>query len=67
MNRFKQNLWVVSILFLSLMSSVALSYMITPNSPTMTEKVQIMKPIKATPKSYSMNQSLTILLPQVVK
>jgi len=67
MNHFKQNIWVVSILFLSLMSSVALSYMITPNSKTMTQKVKLVKPIKAELKKKGLNVSLTILLPQVVK
>ncbi|VAW44638.1 hypothetical protein MNBD_GAMMA02-1659 [hydrothermal vent metagenome] len=67
MNHFKQNIWVVSILFLSLMSSVALSYMITPNSKTVTEKAKIVKPIKADPNKKGLNESLIILLPQVVK
>jgi preprotein translocase subunit YajC len=67
MNHLKQNIWVVSILFLSLMSSVALSYMITPNSKTMTETKKIMQPIKADPKPKSLNQSFTLLLPKVGK
>jgi len=67
MSHFKQNIWVVSILFLSLMSSVALSYMITPNSNTMTAKVTTVKPIKADSNKKGLNESLTILLPQVGK
>jgi len=41
--------------------------MITPNSKTMTEKAKIVKPIKADPNKKGLNESLTILLPQVVK
>lgn len=65
MNHYKQNIWVVSILFLSLMSSVALSYMITPNSKTLTEEVKINKTIKAESKKLGIDKAFVILLPKV--
>lgn len=72
MNQTKQNIMVVAILFFSLLSSVAFSYIITPMSKTMTEVNQseiklAEKNLKGKNKPLKMKQSLTILLPKVVK
>ncbi|MGJ8663445.1 MAG: hypothetical protein ACSHWU_07335 [Marinicella sp.] len=67
MNQTKQNIWVVAILFFSLLSSVAFSYVITPTSKTMTEMKQVEKTIKAENKSKKMKKMLTLLLPKVGK
>jgi hypothetical protein len=49
------------------MSSVALSYAITPNTNTMTAAVKTIKVIKEELNKEGLNKTLTILLPQVGK
>ncbi len=66
MSQFKQNILVVAILFLSLLSSVALSYAITPSEPTINENNPIEQVIKDKKKSAkTLNQTMIILLPKV--
>lgn len=67
MSQLKQNILVVAILFVSLLSSVALSYVITPNQTTMTEKSHINKVMKTdeSKPSKAMNKAVLLLLPKV--
>ncbi|MCX7552975.1 hypothetical protein OS175_03715 [Marinicella sp. S1101] len=66
MSQTKQNILVVAILFLSLLSSVALSYIITPNQATLTEQQPIKQVIKEKTKSAQpLKQAMVILLPKV--
>lgn len=67
MSQIKQNILVVAILFISLLSSVALSYVITPNQATMTEQSHLkkIKQSKEAKSSKAMNQAVNILLPKV--
>ncbi len=67
MNQIKQNIMVVAILFLSLLSSVVLSYAITPTAVTEVEHKQVTHKIKAEGKAIKKNLSLHILLPKLVK
>lgn len=67
MNQFKQNLWVVSILFFSLMTSVALSYAITPAATVKKVPAKAVQLIKVEKNKLKLNQILTLLIPQVVK
>ncbi len=67
MSQIKQNILVVAILFISLLSSVALSYVITPNPATMTEKQPINKVIKTEEAKSAkvMTNALLKLIPKV--
>lgn len=66
MSQTKQNILVVAILFLSLLSSVALSYVITPNQATVTEQQPIKQVIKEKTKSaQALKQAMIILIPKV--
>ena len=67
MTQLKQNIMVVSILFLSLLTSVALSYAITPSATNEVPQQPINKTIKAEGNALNSNKSLTILLPRLVK
>ncbi len=67
MNHFKQNIWVVSILFFSLVSSVALSYAITPTSKTVTETKPVIKKLEVNQTQKEFNESSTIVSSPVVK
>ncbi len=67
MNQLKQNIMVVSILFLSLLTSVALSYAITPTATSKVPQQPISKTIKAEGNALKINKSITILLPRLVK
>lgn len=67
MNQIKQNIMVVSILFLSLLTSVMLSYAITPTADSEAKHKQVTHTIKAENKTLKKNLSLNILLPQLVK
>lgn len=67
MNQLKQNIMVVSILFLSLLTSVALSYAITPAATNKATQEPINKTIKTEGNALKMNKSLAILLPRLVK
>ena len=67
MNQLKQNIMVVSILFLSLLTSVALSYAITPTDSPKAADQPISKTIKAEGNALKTNKSLVILLPRLVK
>ena len=63
MKHLKQNIYVVSILFFSLISSVALSYVITPTPTNMKETNKTEQPVKAEQINKNFNESLIILLP----
>lgn len=68
MNQTKQNILVVSILFLSLLTSVALSYAITPtNNQAAVDKPVMKQTLKAAEPQKQSKTSLKLLLPQLVK
>ncbi len=65
MNQVKQNVLVSAILFLSLLTSVALSYAITPTTAaTIKADKKIELKVTTKNKKNALNQSLIILLPK---
>jgi len=66
MKYLKQYIYVVSILFFSLMSSLALSYVITPTLRSVTLQDKTHQLIN-TELSNGFNKSLIILLPKMDK
>ena len=67
MKQVKQNLWVVSILFFSLMSAVALSYAITPTPTNQYIHEPININVDTGLNNPNFNLSFNILLPKVIK